>query len=157
MKAIFTFVFISFFTLGAWSQSPPGPFLNSADIDRYLATGSQMMAEFESIDDPMEDEPEGETYEEILQIYQSALESNEAMKIIEKYGWETNTFGQKMMAIAMGTTCLMTEKYMKDMPPEQQAVMKEMFVDQCKALVHPDDLKLIQPKLDELEAFFEEQ
>lgn len=157
MKPLLTTLIIILIVAPGWTQTPPGPFLNDADIDRFIATSADMMAEFATIEEAMaEDEDEGETYEEILASYNQALKNNEAIEIIEKYGWEVETYGEKMMAIATGTTYLITVKYMKDMPEEQRAMMEEMFVKQARTLVHPDDLNVIKPRIDELEVLFKD-
>ena len=157
MKAVSTIFLVILTSTIMLAQTPPGPFLVNADIDRFIATQSQMTTEFEALEDSMEDEEdEAETYEEILASYREALQDNEAIQIIKKYGWDVDTYGEKMMAIAMGTTYLIATKQMQEMPAEQRALMEEMFVKQYKTYIHPDDLKVLKPRLAELEEIFQE-
>jgi hypothetical protein len=141
------------------AQSGPTAVLKSSDVDRFIDTYNSMASEFELLDDAMEvaDDSDDMTYEAVLKCFESGLENNEAVAIIEKYGWDKSTYGQKIMAIAMGTTYLMVLSQIEDMPEEQGKAMIELFNNQYKALVHEDDLNVLKPRMSELEEFFKEE
>ena len=156
MKFLFTYATLCLFSYSLIAQTSPEAALNSSDIERYIKSGTLMMKEFEALDDNFDKDDEDMSYEQVMNSYEAALKSSEAVEIIEKYGWDKDTFGQKVMAITFGTTYLMTLNSMKDMPEEQRKVMEEMFVKQYKLYVHADDLKVIEPRLDELVNLFKE-
>ena len=141
------------------AQNELKPVLKSADIDRFINTYEPMAAEFELLADQFEDEEDSEnmTYDAVLRGFESGLDNNEAVAILEKYGWEKSTYGKKIMAIAMGTTYLMVLNRIDNMPEEQGKAMVELYTKQYKSLVHEDDLKLLKPRITELEAIFGEE
>jgi hypothetical protein len=117
-----------------------------------------MNSEFELLSDDNEDEAEEDTddmtYDAVLRGFESGLDNNEAVAILEKYGWEKSTYGKKIMAIAMGTTYLIALDHIDDMPEEQGKAMLEIYTKQYNKLVHEDDLKLLKPRITELEEIF---
>ena len=141
------------------AQNELKPVLKSADIDRFITTYEPMAAEFELLADQFDDEEDSEsmTYDAVLRGFESGLDNNEAVAILEKYGWEKSTYGKKIMAIAMGTTYLMVLNRIDDIPEEQGKAMIEIYTKQYKVLVHEDDLKLLKPRITELEAIFGEE
>jgi len=141
------------------AQNELKPVLKSADIDRFINTYEPMAAEFELLADQFEDEEDSEdmSYDAVLRGFESGLDNNEAVAILEKYGWEKSTYGKKIMAIAMGTSYLMVLNRIDDMPEEQGKAMIEIYTKQYKVLVHEDDLKLLKPRITELEAIFGEE
>ena len=141
------------------AQNELKPVLNSADIDRFINTYEPMAAEFELLADQFDDEEDSEsmTYDSVLRGFESGLDNDEAVAILEKYGWEKSTYGKKIMAIAMGTTYLMVLNRIDDLPEEQGKAMAEIYIKQYKSLVHEDDLKLLKPRITELEAIFSEE
>lgn len=141
------------------AQNKPTPVLKSSDIDRFIDTYKSMTSEFDLLDDAMEEEDDLEdmTYDSVLKGFESIMDNNEAVAIIEKYGWEKSTFAKKIMAISMGSIYLMVSSQIKDMPEEQGKAMIEIINNQYKPLVHEDDLSLLQPRLPELEVFFKEE
>jgi hypothetical protein len=141
------------------AQNELKPVLKSADIDRFINTYQPMAAEFELLADEFEDEEDSEnmTYDAVLRSFESGLDNDEAVAILEKYGWEKSTYGKKIMAIAMGTSYLIVLEHIDDMPEEQGQAMAEKYTKQYKSLVHEDDLKLLKPRITELEAIFSEE
>jgi hypothetical protein len=141
------------------AQNELKPVLKSADIDRFINTYQPMAAEFELLADEFEDEEDSEnmTYDAVLRGFESGLNNYEAVVILEKYGWEKSTYGKKIMAIAMGTSYLMVLSRIDDMPEEQGKAMAEIYTKQYKILVHEDDMKLLKPRITELEAIFSEE
>ena len=141
------------------AQNELKPVLKSADIDRFINTYEPMAAEFELLADQFDDEEDSEsmTYDAVLRGFESGLDNDEAVAILEKYGWEKSTYGKKIMAIAMGTTYLMVLNRIDDLPEEQGEAMAEIYIKQYKSLVHEDDMKLLKPRLTELEAIFGEE
>ena len=140
------------------AQNELKPVLKSADIDRFINTYEPMAAEFELLADQFDDEEDSEsmTYDAVLRSFESGLNNYEAVAILEKYGWEKSTYGEKIMAIAMGTSYLIVLKHIDDMPEEQGKAMAEIYTKQYKNLVHEDDLKLLKPRITELEEIFSE-
>ena len=140
------------------AQNELKPVLKSGDIDRFINTYDPMVAEFELLSDELEDEEDSEnmTYDAVLRGFESGLDNYEAVVILEKYGWEKSTYGEKMMAIAIGASYLMVLDQIDNMPQEQGKAMAEIYTKQYKMLVHDDDLKLLKPRITELEAFFSE-
>ena len=140
------------------AQNELKPVLKSGDIDRFINTYEPMVAEFELLADELEDEEDSEsmTYDSVLRGFESGLDNYEAVVILEKYGWEKSTYGEKMMAIAIGASYLMVLDQIDNMPQEQGKAMAEIYTKQYKMLVHDDDLKLLKPRITELEAFFSE-
>jgi hypothetical protein len=140
------------------AQNELKPVLKSSDIDRFINTYQPMASEFELLSDEIEEEDdENMTYVSVLKGFESGLDNNEAVAILEKYGWEKSTYGKKIMAIAMGTTYLIVLKHIDDMPEEQGREMLEIYTKQYKDLVHKDDLKLLKPRITELEEIFSEE
>jgi ABC-type microcin C transport system duplicated ATPase subunit YejF len=118
-----------------------------------------MASEFELLDDAMEDDDDWEdmTYASVLKSFESGLDNNEAVAIIEKYGWDKSTFGKKIMAISMGTGYLIVLDKIDEMPEEQGKNMADIYKKQYELLVHEDDLNLLKPRLPELEMYFTEE
>ena len=141
------------------AQNELKPVLKPGDIDRFINTYEPMFSEFELLADEIEDEEDSEnmTYDAVLRSFESGLDNNEAVVILEKYGWEKSTYGKKIMAIAMGTGYLIVLKHIDDMPEEQGKAMAEIYTKQYKNLVHEDDLKLLKPRITELEEIFSEE
>ena len=141
------------------AQNELKPVLKSADIDRFVNTYKPMAAEFELLGDEFEDEEDSEdmSYDAVLRGFESGLDNNEAVAILEKYGWEKSTYGKKIMAIAMGTSFLMVLSRIDEMPEEQGKAMAEIYTKQYTILVHEDDMKLLKSRLTELEAIFSEE
>ena len=141
------------------AQNELKPVLKSGDIDRFIDTYESMASEFELLEDEMEDDEDMEnmTYESVLRGFESGLGNNEAVAILEKYGWEKSTYGKKIMAIAMGTSYLIVLNHIDDMPEEQGKAMTEIYMKQYEVLVHKDDLKLLKPRIPELEKIFSEE
>jgi len=141
------------------AQNELKPVLNSADIDRFINTYEPMAAEFELLSDQFDEEEDSEsmTYASVLSGFESGLDNDEAVAILEKYGWEKSTYGKKIMAIAMGTSYLMVLNRIDDMPEEQGKAMADIYIKQYKILVHEDDLKLLKPRITELEEIFSEE
>jgi hypothetical protein len=141
------------------AQNELKPVLKSSDIDRFINTYQPMASEFELLSDEIEDEDDSEnmTYDSVLRSFESGLDNDEAIAILVKYGWEKSTYGKKIMAIAMGTTYLIVLKHIDDMPEEQGREMLEIYTKQYKDLVHKDDLKLLKPRITELEEIFSEE
>ena len=141
------------------AQNELKPVLKSGDIDRFINTYEPMVSEFELLSDEIEDEEDSEnmTYDAVLRSFESGLDNDEAVAILEKYGWEKSTYGKKIMAIAMGTGYLIVLNHIDDMPEEQGKAMAEIYTKQYKILVHEDDLKLLKPRISELEAIFSEE
>lgn len=75
--------------------------------------------------------------------------------VMKKYGWD-ESFAQQFAAITLGFSYLQMMENIDKMPQEQQQAMKDMYTNQYKSLVHDDDLKLIKPKLKEIEAAFKD-
>ena len=140
------------------AQNQLKPVLKSGDIDRFINTYESMVSEFELLSDEIEDEEDWEnmTYDSVLRSFESGLDNDEAVAILEKYGWEKSTYGKKIMAIAMGTGYLIVLKHIDDMPEEQGKAMAEIYTKQYKNLVHEDDLKVLKPRITELEKIFSE-
>jgi hypothetical protein len=141
------------------AQNELKPVLKSADIDRFINTYEPMAVEFELLADEFDDEEDSDdmTYDSVLRSFESGLDNDEAVAILEKYGWEKSTYGKKIMAIAMGTSYLMVLNRIDDMPAEQGKAMIEIYTKQYKVLVHEDDMKLLKPRITELEAIFGEE
>ena len=141
------------------AQNELKPVLKSGDIDRFINTYESMASEFELLEDEMEDDEDMEnmTYESVLMSFESGLDNNEAVAILEKYGWVKSTYGKKIMAIAMGTSYLIVLNRIDDMPEEQGKAMAEIYTKQYKILVHEDDMKLLKPRITELEGIFSEE
>lgn len=157
MKSILiltAFVFLSIITV---AQTAPRKVLENEDIDRFINTHEQMSIEFEELDEQFEeDEDENITYAELLQSYEEALDMDEAVMIIEKYGWDKETYGEKIIAISYGTMYLLSAKSIEQMPEEQRQLMHDDFLKPLAAYVHPDDLKLLKTRLSDLEEVFNE-
>ena len=140
------------------AQNELKPVLKPGDIDRFINTYEPMAAEFELLSDEIEEEDsENMTYDAVLRSFESGLDNNEAVAILEKYGWEKSTYGKKIMAIAMGTSYLIVLNHIDEMPEEQGKAMAEIYTKQYKNLVHEDDMKLLKPRITELEAIFSEE
>ena len=141
------------------AQNELKPVLKSGDIDRFINTYEPMFSEFELLSDEIEDEEDFDnmTYDSVLRSFESGLDNNEAVAILEKYGWEKSTYGKKLMAIAMGTTYLIVLNHIDEMPEEQGKAMAEIYTKQYKNLIHEDDMKLLKPRITELEAIFSEE
>ena len=141
------------------AQNELKPVLKSGDIDRFINTYEPMFSEFELLSDEIEDEEDFDnmTYDSVLRSFESGLDNDEAVAILEKYGWEKSTYGKKIMAIAMGTGYLIVLNHIDDMPEEQGKAMAEIYTKQYKILVHEDDLKLLKPRITELEEIFSEE
>ena len=74
------------------AQMEPKPVLENEDIDRFINTHKQMSREFEQLDEQFEEEEdENMPYTELLQSYEEAFNVDEAVEIIEKYGWDKET------------------------------------------------------------------
>jgi hypothetical protein len=141
------------------AQNELKPVLNSGDIDRFINTHKPMFSELELLSDEIEDEEDSDnmTYDSVLRSFEYGLDNDEAVAILEKYGWEKATYGKKIMAIALGTGYLIVLKHIDDMPEEQGKAMADIYSKQYKNLVHPDDLKVLKPRITELEGFFSEE
>ena len=146
--------------LSVSAQNELKPVLNSSDIDRFIKTYEPMASEFELLSDEIEedeDDWENMTYATVLKSFESGLDNNKAVDILEKYGWEKSTYGKKIMAIAMGTSYLMVLNRIDEMPEEQAKAMTEIYTTQYNILVHEDDLKLLKPRISELQEIFSEE
>jgi hypothetical protein len=159
MKSLLTLSLLFCVLLNVEAQNELKPVLKNSDIDRFIETYEPMVAELEMLDDSMEDEGDMEemTYEAVLSSFEDGLDDNEAVAIIEKYGWDKSTYGKKMMAIGIGASYLIILKHVDQMPEEQGKAMIEMYTKQYKMLVHDDDLETLKPRIHELEQFFGEE
>ena len=68
------------------AQNELKPVLKSADVDRFINTYKPMAAEFELLADQFDDEEDSEsmTYDAVLKGFESGLDNNEAVVILEK-------------------------------------------------------------------------
>ena len=141
------------------AQNELKPVLKSADIERFINTYEPMASEFELLSDEIEDDEDWEdmTYDTVLKSFESGLDNDEAVAVLEKYGWEKSTYGKKIMAIAMGTSYLMVLNRIDEMPEEQGKAMADIYEKQYKVLVHEDDLKLLKLRIADLEVIFNEE
>ena len=157
MKLLFTLSALLIVTATVVAQTTPGPVLENEDIDRFIDTYEQMDREFEQLDEQFDDEEEEDlTYAELLQSYKEIFIVGEAIEIIEKYGWDKETYGEKIIAISYGTMYLLSAKSIEQMPEEQQQMMQDDFLKPLAAYVHADDLKLLKTRLSDLEEVFNE-
>lgn len=140
-------------------QNELKPVLNAEDIDRFLNTFEPMMSEFESLPEEFEEDEDWEdmTYETVLKSFESGLENDKVVAILTKYGWAKSTYGKKLMAISMGTGYLIVLSRIDEMPEAQGKEIADIYNKQYKSLVHENDLKLLKPRLPELELIFAEE
>ena len=141
------------------AQNELKPVLNSGDIDRFISSYEPMGSEFELLSDQIEEDEDWDdmTYDSVLRSFESGLDNDEAVAILNKYGWEKSTYGKKIMAISMGTGYLIVLSRIIDMPEEQGKNMLEIYTKQYENLVHENDLKLLKLRMTELEAIFGEE
>ncbi|WP_258104867.1 hypothetical protein [Marinoscillum sp. MHG1-6] len=121
--------------------------LSNADIDRYLETIKPMAADFEALGESLNRGMDGPG-----QTLDAMFKSDEVIEVVKKYGWDKD-FGQKFMAISMGTSYLVMEEQVNALPEEQQASYKEMIStqwEQYRSMINDDDLELLRPRLAEI-------
>lgn len=140
-KNLLLIVFLSAITI-CTIQAQPTAVLTEAIVDRFIKSVKPMNEELKELG-----------YD--LTTEQEFIATVKVKAIMEKYGWN-ESFAQEFTSITLGFSYLKMMENIDKMPEEQQQAMKDMYTNQYKNLVHDDDLKLIKPKLIEIEAAFKD-
>ena len=166
--------------ISLWGQipdppEPPEPVLVKGDVVRFIKTFPELKEDLDEYGVEMNEESGNTTYPEALKA------SGEFMAILKKHGWD-ETFFQKMQTIAMGYLALTAEGDQQDMDSHIEksikeieantalsAEMKKQMIEQMKNAtgamkqqqqvlknsVHPKDMELIKPHIEDLKKLFD--
>ena len=172
-------VLVILFTLSAmvFADEPqaPQPLLKPGDVKHFIKTFPLLKEDFKKFDVKYDGKAGIVTYPEALAA------SQEFLGILKKHGWDEHYF-EKMAAICLGYSMIVSGKEMKKVDPEiakaikeiesnphLSAEMKKQLLEQMKAVkgavkeqqktlkrtVHQADMELIKPHLEELKKLFE--
>jgi len=150
-------------TLGLKAQQSE-PILTDGDIQHFITTYKPMIAELEALGHDFDsdiDEEEinpGNMFAAIGAAMQSIAAQSDVKAILDKYEWDEQFF-PKFMAIATGFSYHKMDVALEEMTEEEKQygeAMINMLKEQMAMRVHEDDLALVKPYLDELEAVLED-
>lgn len=126
--------------------------LKSGDVKHFLDSFPKMLADLKKL---------GEGYEDIENptAIQAIMASDEVQTIMQRYGWDQDTYMQKVTAIAGAYAAVRMDEELANLPEAQRAMVKQMMGAQMPQLlaVHPHDVKMVRQHKAALDAFFESQ
>jgi len=143
MRVLFLLLGLNLFfpAISQETQTPPPAILSADDVDRFITTLKPMSEELEALG---------------IEADNGANEwvtADKAVAILEKYGWTSETWLEKYSKITLGFAYHAMMKVVNEMPAEQKDAadqMRAMYETQYKAMIHPDDLKLVGDQFDRL-------
>ena len=150
MKAKLILTTLSLFIFSySFSQEAPVAVLTDSDVDKYVETVVPMSKELKKLgmkNKGNENDP-GQMW----------LENAEAKAILEKYGWN-ETFATKFSVITWAFTYLKIKQEIDKMPEDQKAQAEQMMpmIQIYVSKVHEDDIKIVEAKMDQLDAVFKD-
>lgn len=135
--------------LSAEENPEPKPILNTGDVQKFINTFPKIAEAYEKLGNQIKSRKD---FNKV-----AAMASNEKVQaILEKYGWDVETFGQKLVTIASGYATAEMEKQLSQLPAQQRAMYESMMGGQLQMPdIHPQDLQMIQANLPKLTQFFE--
>ena len=147
MLSLFPFLLLSL--LVAEESEEPKPVLESGDIQKFINTFPQIAKAYENLGNKIT------SREDFSKI--AALTTNEQVQgILKKYGWDVETFGQKLVTIASGYATAEIEKQLAQLTPQERVMYEQMMGGSLNLPdIHPQDLQLIQSNLKKLTQFFD--
>jgi len=131
----------------SFSQEAPVAVLEDGDVEKYAESVVPMTKEFKKLGLDMDGDPKN--------IGQEWAKDAEVKSVLEKYGWNEE-FALKFSAITWAYTYLKIKTEIDKMPDDQKAQaeammpMFEMYIN----MVHDDDIKIVETKMDQLDAAF---
>lgn len=149
LPILFLFPFLLLSLLAAQEEEAPKPVLESGDIQKFINTFPQIAEAYEKLGNKIQGR------EDFSKI--AALTTNEQVKgILKQYGWDVETFGQKLVTIASGYATAEMEKQLAQLSPQERAMYEQMLGGSfTMPEIHPKDLQLVQSNLKKLTQFFE--
>lgn len=177
-KLLVTIIFILLVSsLAAEEVEPPKPVLNKGDVEQFIKTFPQLKKDLKKYEAKDEEDAGDITYPE-------ALKANvEFMAILKKHGWDEKFF-PKLEAISIGYMISIAEEDAKEMESKNEKAIKEINSnsalseamkkqmiqsmemakgqmkiqqDLFKTRIHPKDIELIKPHIEEIKKLFEEE
>lgn len=142
-------LFVSPMVVMAEAEGPVAQ-LKAGDVKHFLESFPKMIADLKELGDQYGD------IEDPTAI-QAIMASDEVQSVMQRYGWDQETYLQKVTAIAGGYAAVRLEEELANLPEEQRAMVKQMMGAQMPQLmmVHPNDVKLVRQHRAALDAFFE--
>ena len=137
------------FNLSFSQTDKPVAVLESDDIERYIETIVPMSKDLKELGIKMDGE-EGNAAEQWAT-------NAEARAILVKYGWN-DSFQMEFTAITMAYAYLRVKQEIDKMPEDQRVqaeAMMPMFAMYLN-MVHEDDVKLVESRMDDLNTVFKE-